>query len=63
MGTSPRLLPHHFYMRIICKTLLIEQDINVKKYIAFSELVNLAVGRAITVTENEFVNFGHVFAS
>ena len=46
----PRLLPHHFYMRITCKTLLIEQDKSVKKYIAFSELVNLAVDRATTVT-------------
>ena len=46
----PRLLPHQFYMRITCKTLLIEQDISVKKYIAFSELVILAVDRATTVT-------------
>ena len=35
-----------------CKTLFIEQDISVKKYIAFSELVILAVDRATKVTKN-----------
>ena len=50
MSASPRLFPHHFYMRITCKTLPIEQDISVKKYAVFSELVNLAVDRATTVT-------------
>ena len=35
-GAHPlRLLPHHFYMRITCKTLLSEQDLSVKKYIVF----------------------------
>ena len=43
--------------------MFIEQDISVKKYIAFSELVVLAVDRATTVTKNEFVNFEHVFVS
>ena len=43
--------------------MFIEQDISVKKYIAFSELVVLAVDRATTVTKNEFVNFEHIFVS
>ena len=43
------------------KTLFIEQDISVKKYIAFLELVILAVDRATKVTKNELVNFEHVF--
>ena len=50
-------------MWITCKTLFIEQEITVKKYIAFSELVVLAVNRATTVTKNKFVNFEHVFVS
>ena len=40
-----------------------EEDINVKKEVAFSELVVLAVDKATTVTKNEFVNFEHVFVS
>ena len=44
-------------------TLLSEQDMSLKKYIAFSELVILAVDRSNTVTQNEFVNFEHVFVS
>ena len=50
-------------MWITCETLFIEQDVCVKKEIVFSELVVLAVDRAITVTKNEFVNFEHVFVS
>ena len=40
-----------------------EEDINVKKEVAFSELVVLAVDKATTVTKNEFVNFELVFVS
>ena len=43
--------------------LLSKQDISLKKYIAFSGLVILAADRATTVTEDEFVNFEHVFVS
>ena len=45
-------LRHNVYIMfvIICKTFLSEQDISLKKYIAFSELVILAVDRATTVT-------------
>ena len=50
MGASPLPTSPPFLHRIACKTLLIEQDKSVKKYIAFSELVNLAVDRANTVT-------------
>ena len=48
-------------MWITFKTLFIEPDISVKKYIAFLELVILAVDRATKVTKNELVNFEHVF--
>ena len=37
--------------------LFIEQDLNEKKQIAFSELIVLAVNWATTVTNNEFVSF------
>ena len=49
-GAHPRLLPHHFYMGVTFRTLLSEQDISLKKYITFSELVILAVDRTTTVT-------------
>ena len=50
-------------MWITCKTLFIEQDVFVKKYIAFSELVVLAVDRATAITKNKFVTFEHIFFS
>ena len=49
-GSHPRPPSPPFLHVNKCKTLLSEQDISLKKYIAFSELVILVVGRAATVT-------------